>query len=263
MKHLEMSFNALIEKGYGYDEQSFHSCDWDVLRILYTRNYALNGNKDARIPKKIHQIWLGGSMPERFEVLCHTWKKFNPSWEYKLWDEGNIGALSITESEVYKNAQNLGMKSDMLRYEILQREGGVYVDTDFECIRPFDDFLNLEFFTGISYDSNVCLYMGLIGTIPYHPIINACVYNLKSMYTGHVARTIMGITGPYYFTRQFLSNVSNYTKHVVAFPMDFFYPWPNNIKDTPFPHEFIKICTYAIHHWAISWVKTKSNGSKL
>ena len=34
----------------------------------------------------------------------------------------------------------LGEKSDIFRYEILYRFGGVYVDTDFECIKPFECF---------------------------------------------------------------------------------------------------------------------------
>ena len=38
-------------------------------------------------------------------------------------------------------ARNLAERADVLRYEILRRHGGVYVDVDVECLRPLDDLL--------------------------------------------------------------------------------------------------------------------------
>jgi mannosyltransferase OCH1-like enzyme len=43
----------------------------------------------------------------------------------------------------FDRASNFGEKSDIWRYEILFRLGGVYVDTDFECVRPFDSLLEV------------------------------------------------------------------------------------------------------------------------
>ena len=34
----------------------------------------------------------------------------------------------------FSQASNWGMKSDIFRYEILMKYGGVYIDTDYECL---------------------------------------------------------------------------------------------------------------------------------
>jgi hypothetical protein len=136
----------------------------------------------------------------------------------------------------------------------------LYVDTDFECLRSFDDFLHLNFFTGISYDRSLQLYNGLIACVPDHPIINACT-KIDGFYDGHKGSRIIELTGAYHFTRCFLKNITSGT---VAFPMDYFYPYPNNVRGTGDPYKYVTDRSYAIHHWAVSWTKArKRNGSRL
>ena len=43
-------------------------------------------------------------------------------------------SLTLKNQKAYSMAKNWGMKSDILRYEILQKFGGVYIDTDYECV---------------------------------------------------------------------------------------------------------------------------------
>ena len=44
--------------------------------------------------KLIHQIWLGD---KKLSKTCipwmKSWKKFNPDWEYKLWERIILGNL--------------------------------------------------------------------------------------------------------------------------------------------------------------------------
>jgi Glycosyltransferase sugar-binding region containing DXD motif len=40
----------------------------------------------------------------------------------------------MKNKEAFLSAYNYGMKSDILRYEILHSYGGVYIDTDYECV---------------------------------------------------------------------------------------------------------------------------------
>lgn len=47
--------------------------------------------------------------------------------------------------EIYHNLTNVGMKSDMLRYLLLDAFGGVYTDTDTLAIRPIDVWIPEEF----------------------------------------------------------------------------------------------------------------------
>ena len=41
----------------------------------------------------------------------------------------------MKNKKAFLSAHNYGMKSDILRYEILHTYGGVYIDTDYECVR--------------------------------------------------------------------------------------------------------------------------------
>ena len=50
-----------------------------------------------------------------------SWKKYNPDWEYKLWDEDNIRELNINDFDVYSKKLNPGFRSDILRYIILKK----------------------------------------------------------------------------------------------------------------------------------------------
>lgn len=65
--------------------------------------------------------------------------------------------------QAYLGAPNYGQKTDILRYELLQKFGGLYVDMDMECIQSLDHLHNLAFYTGFSNTGTVELNNGLIG----------------------------------------------------------------------------------------------------
>lgn len=253
------SYGELISRSYGYNrEEQITSPAWATVRMLYENNYVNTQGGEDKIPKIIHQIWLGSAVPREYRIFMNSWQRLHPAWEYKLWTDASADAL-MCGNRFYQQCHNNGMKSDILRYEILRQQGGVYVDTDFECLKPLDDLLYLDFFTGISYDAKMVLYIGIIGSAQNHPIIVHCCNDMhsSSAYAGNDAMAIMDLTGPYYFTRCFLKGVNGDTKGVVAFPMDFFYSLPNNMRGLNNPYQFVKPFSYAIHHWEVSWIKHK------
>jgi len=85
----------------------------------------LSGN----IPKIIHQIWIGTALsrPERW---MNTWREMNPGWEYKLGSDGNLPPL-VNQTQFDLMPFYPG-KADILRYELLNAYGGIYVDADSE-----------------------------------------------------------------------------------------------------------------------------------
>ena len=255
MKYTGESYEQLIQKSYSYAREAQSSDEWKILRALYSNNYLRSEDITPYIPKRIHQIWLGSPVPDKYKRFMDSWQKFNPTWEYKLWTDSNID-IPLKRQRAFEQVPNQGMRSDILRYEILHQLGGLYIDTDFECLRSFDDLLYLDFFTGIAYDSSCCLYNGLIACTPKHPIMAACRDNLSlpvRIMSRVKSSVIMQLTGPYFFTRQFFSYCTPLTGKVVAFPMDYFYPLPNNVRTTKDPYSYIKPCSYAIHHWDVSW----------
>jgi len=99
------------------------------------------------IPKLIHQIWSGKyePLPDIFRQLGETWKEQHPEWEYRLWSEQDI--LSFLDEcfpelrELYHAFYYDIQRWDAIRYLILYKIGGMYVDFDYECIENVDPLL--------------------------------------------------------------------------------------------------------------------------
>ena len=99
-----------------------------------------------KIPKIIHQIWLDKpSMTQFFIKLTDTWKSKNPEWKHILWDKEN--AQSFLEESFsnwlpfYEQLTYNVQRFDLLRYLILIKYGGIYVDADYECLDKIDSIL--------------------------------------------------------------------------------------------------------------------------
>lgn len=89
--------------------------------------------------KLIHQIWIGPEHPPVNWML--TWLKHNPTYEYKLWTEKELKQFKFVNQQQLDWTEEYSGKSDIMRYEILNKYGGIYLDADLICIRPLEDYL--------------------------------------------------------------------------------------------------------------------------
>jgi hypothetical protein len=78
----------------------------------------------------------------------------------------------------YEKSDNWGEKSDLLRFEILSHEGGVYVDHDANCLQPFDGMhKGYDFYCGLEpphpefAGHAITTGIGVLGSSPNHPIL--------------------------------------------------------------------------------------------
>lgn len=93
------------------------------------------------IPRVLHQIWVGEQgIPPDIALLCQKMREAHPQWEYKLWTNENypqdipahFEPIIQRTREVSRSGRNMGaIEADLLRYLILHRMGGVYLDCDF------------------------------------------------------------------------------------------------------------------------------------
>ena len=101
------------------------------------------------IPKKIHYCWFGrGAMPELAVKCIDSWHKYMPDYEYKLWNEDGFDVESVPYTKEAYEAGKYAFVSDYVRLWALYNEGGIYLDTDVEAFKPFDDLLSLIAFAG-------------------------------------------------------------------------------------------------------------------
>lgn len=233
--------------------------EWGLINALYEK-YVLHGTYHEKplIPKIIHHIWLGGPLPEKYRKFRESWMEFHPDWEFRLWTDSDIESFNLKNRRQYDAMKNYGAKSDIARYEILYCIGGLYVDTDFECLHSFDELHHyLNFYTGLGFEGSVRLYNGLIASAPGHPILKHCIDSLPKITPKHEnANTVMDTTGPTHFTRSFFRVISTLPgEPVVVFPTTYFYPWPHFLRKDPNPYRWIRAESLALHHWAVSWLE--------
>lgn len=240
--------------------------DWQMLKQLYDENYLDKIGKkfeDYKIPKRIHQVWLGSELPEKYRDWGKTWKKMHPDWEYRLWTDKEARDFLMINRKLFDEVVNFGAKADIFRLEILYKYGGIYVDTDFECLKGFDEICKMtSFFTGIVYDKKPCLANGLMGVSIGNKIVRSYIdklydHDLKN--AGNLSTNgIMENTGPYLFTHVYLDFVKKESSDSIPFPVAYFYPFPSYkrfCKDEKLIKSYIKNESMAIHYWSTSWVK--------
>lgn len=210
-----------------------------------------------RIPKIIHQIWLGSvdqKLPERFCKWQKSILDMHPDWQYILWTEKDIDSFPFINREAFDREKNLGAKSDVWRFEILYRYGGVYLDVDMQAVRPLDELHYLyDFYIGIQpLDTDYAqLGIGIVGSRQAHPLLKAYIYCVN----GNNQAQIIIRTGPVFFTHLFLALATKTGYKDIALPASYFYPVGytdrNHMGCTSLPPE-----AYTIHHWAGSWLTT-------
>ena len=244
------TFSALMNNSSGYKEKNLPE-KWATLEKLYDQNIKPKG--EAKIPKIIHQIWLGDAIPNALYDMMDTIKKVNPGYDYKLWTDVEAEEFMFENKQLFNKLRNLGQKSDVLRYAILLKYGGIYLDTDFIGIKSFDELLHLDFFTGVSYDKEPTLFNGLIGCVPNHELM-ADLNNIEEARDGD-GMEIIKTTGPWYMTKKLFRKIDK-LNNIVVLPVAYFYPYPNfdrdRTKGTDY-NEYTTIKTICVHLWNSSW----------
>jgi inositol phosphorylceramide mannosyltransferase catalytic subunit len=193
------------------------------------------------IPKILHQIWLGGELPRACEIFRDRWKRNHPKWEFPLWNEDNLPELQ--NQELFDNAKSYAEASDVARYEILQRYGGVYADCDYSAKRNIEPVIkDARFFITCDLKhwntrgglSAPYLNNALMGCIPNHPVITMLVDKLPEWVEQNCDEYVVMRTGPGYVSIMLLGE-----PEVFIPPLDAFRG------------------VYARHHYFNSWKGTE------
>lgn len=120
------------------------------------------------IPKTIHYCWFGRDpMPQLALDCIASWHKYMPEWNYKLWNEDNFDINCNQYVKEAYESRKFAFVTDYVRLYALKTEGGVYMDTDVEVLKPFDDFLmNLTAFTGYEGSKKIPPVTGTMASEP-------------------------------------------------------------------------------------------------
>lgn len=128
-------------------------------RVEPLRPYAAHCQGDAcphfapitAIPKLVHILWIGEREPPWacIESWTRDFAAAHPDWRVELWRDDDIERLGLENAREYADAAELCGKADVARYEIVWRQGGVYIDADsFWLGRPLEPLLAAGAWTG-------------------------------------------------------------------------------------------------------------------
>lgn len=216
------------------------------------------------IPKILHACWFGGKpIPGEAQKYIDTWKKYNPEYEIKIWNEQTF---DITSNQyVYEAYQNrkFAFVTDYVRLKVLYDCGGIYMDTDVEVLKPLDALLQYPAFSGFEGPDRIPT--GTMGAEKHNNWIKRLLdyYDDKhfvledgSLDLTTNVKTITEITVANY--PLILNNTMQVFSDFVMFPFD--YLCAKDLIDG-----VIKKTknTYTVHHFAGSWTSPKKKFIKL
>lgn len=101
------------------------------------------------IPKIIHLCWMSGDpYPPKIAKCLRSWEKNLPDYEIILWDTKRFDlTTSLWVKQAYEN-KKYAFAADYIRFYALYHMGGIYLDSDVEVLKDFDDLLDLPYFIG-------------------------------------------------------------------------------------------------------------------
>ena len=250
----------------------------NLVKRLYNKNYTTKKQEKShkkqspKIPLIIHQIWFGEDLPELYKKWQQEWLETHPQWTSINWTEKKIqndfprGLLNQKTFDSAKKIKNYARMSDIARYEILKKYGGLYIDYDVKCLKPFDPLHYMyDFYVGLeSFGSSGYCCNAIIGAIPSHPVIQRCIQNIKTYenkepdlkhwpYETQVEKEKLITfitTGPTMLTDAIWHATDKNGYADIIFPQVYFY------SDKPTP---ISLCHHGFHS---TWVNTLSKHLK-
>ncbi|MGM0874219.1 MAG: glycosyltransferase family 32 protein [Bacillota bacterium] len=208
-----------------------------------------------KIPKIIHYCWFGGKeKPDIVKECIASWKKHLYGYEIREWNENNFDINSnLYVKEAYES-RKFAFVSDYARVIALYNFGGIYLDTDVEVYKPFDDLLHHESFWGFEQENYIAT--STIGSSKGNKLIKNFIDAYKEKSFIKEDGTFDEITNVAIIT-DLLEKVGlipngkyQEIKGIGAFyPQTYFSPY-----DYINCRKFISKNTYAMHHFYKSWL---------
>jgi mannosyltransferase OCH1-like enzyme len=140
------------------------------------------------IPKVIYLSYKTKNIPE---YVIKNWKKLNPGYEVKLYDNDDCKNFLIEHYtqkhvDIFDFIKDGPIKADFWRVCVLNTYGGVYSDIDVELLVPIDEIIEegVTFLTCGSFAGGINPHF--IMTVKNHPLLLDCLNTYLDMYDNNV-----------------------------------------------------------------------------
>lgn len=132
----------------------------------------------SAIPSILHMIWLGElPPPDYFINNVKKWKELMPTWHFMIWTNDHLTTAFIDHNYLSKInlAKQGAQKADLLRYYVINKYGGFYVDADITPMRSLNDLLYIDHSIILCNDMPInfnYIANSFFGSMPNHPVFN-------------------------------------------------------------------------------------------
>ena len=212
------------------------------------------------IPKVIHYCWISGDpFPEKIQKCVNSWHQVLPDYEFVLWDAERIAGIGSRYVNEAVTSKQFAFAADFIRFYALYTYGGIYLDSDVEVLKPFDDLLGLRYFIGKENSWNVWepAIIGAEAGIPWMKRMLRWWRMGKKSFTDMWGKPQMQVL-PWVCKRQLADfgikdcySIDEWTwsdQYICRFPADWFSP-----KSWETLEIAVSDKTYSIHHFAATW----------
>lgn len=191
-------------------------------------------------------------MPELARKCIASWKKYLPEYEIKEWNEDNFDINSYPYvREAYAN-RRFAFVTDVVRLYALYHEGGIYMDTDVEVLKPLESLLGYEIVSG--FESETQIPTGLMASQTGMPFVLELLQDYNDLHFVKADGTLDLTTNVERITNHcleygiILNNTQQTVNGFTFLPKD--YLCPKSYEDGK-----IRLTenTLTIHHFAGSW----------
>ncbi len=202
------------------------------------------------IPKIIHYCWFGErEKPENVVRMIEGWKKKLPDYTFMEWNDTNFNVNELRYTQSAYNQKKYAFVSDVARLKALSLYGGIYMDTDVEVIRSFDDILDHRCILGMEERNFIAT--SFIAAEPDFPLINDFIGSYSKLeFDSKSAETNVQKLTKIMVSKGFVQkNEMQQIGDITVFPREYFSPYDYiNCIDMRTEN------TYCVHHFSVTWM---------
>jgi FkbM family methyltransferase len=188
------------------------------------------------------------------EKCIASWKIHHPNFRIKEWNENNS---PITENKFISQAfktKNWAFVSDYVRFWVLQKYGGIYLDTDMYILKSLEPLCSERCFLGSERTEYVSC--GIIGAISGHWYLKECLDVYETIHfnekTKHPSSPVV-ITNILKDKGCIFKDKKLKFEDISIYPPSFFYPLNFKHNKNEIEEAFKGTKAFSVHLWAASW----------
>lgn len=207
-----------------------------------------------KIPKVIHYCWLSGEkFPALIQKCIDSWKEKLPDYEIKCWNTENFDVNICQYTKEAFQEKKYAFVSDYVRLYALYNEGGIYLDSDIEVFKKFDDLLDNPSFT--CFENNHTVAAWIFGSVKGNPLF-------KQFLDYYIGKSFILPNGKYDLTPNplpitcicqkeglILNGKQQKLKDIMIYPKEYFCPYDKATEQLNITEN-----TYAIHYFNGAWI---------